>query len=445
MCLLIASILAVTSASAEQPCPPLLTGSVVESAQQCPSAQLGSTIAPDYDDPMLACSGLAGRHNVSVSSSAALQQALEGARCGDTIQLAPGTYGGSFTTDVVCPLNAPVIVQGAPDFKSTITSNITLAGARAIITGLSFSGSDARVRLGGTNNKVIANSFTDWRSIAVTTVTGNHGEIAYNEFWKPHAWLTNEVASTPLRMGIRTQENDPSTFHFDVWVHHNYFHDFPAKPNPANYDSGQSDAIEVCVTGRSSTALMLTGWYIESNLIERHQQGHGIVDLKCGGNVVRFNSVLDSPGGRIDARNGSNNVFESNWMENSGGSNIRGGHNKIVGNYVHGGQIAVMAGEFEWNMAGGGYPRAYDTLIAGNDMSGLYIGKANNDNSTYPALDTIVEGNSGPQPQLGRQQNTTIRQSTSATFSAPFKLNSGRVGPAAMRQATAAYLSCRAP
>jgi hypothetical protein len=365
------------------------------------------------------------------------------ANCGDTIQLAPGTYGAASSIRNDCPMTAPVIIQGAANFGSTITANMDVAGTRTVVTGINFSGSEARVRLGGTNNKVIGNRFTNWRSIAVTAAEGKQGEIAYNEFSRPHAWVANDSSNYPLRIGIRTAEKDPSNFHFDAWVHHNYFHDFPAKPDPQSYHSGQSDAIEVCQSGRESTALMRTGWYIESNLVERHLQGHGIIDLKCGGNVVRYNTVSDSPGGRLDARAGSYNVLESNWLENSGGSSIHGGYNKVVGNRVRGGQLTVMAGDLDWNNAGGGYSRALHTLVAGNDSTSLVIGKAYNSASQYPALDTTVEGHVGGKPVLEREQNTTISASTNVRFSTAFRLSPASVGPSALTGATNEYLTCR--
>ena len=447
--LLVLALISAASAAAEPPCPPQLVDAdgvtTTGDSQACPTNLTGKSDTPDYQDPLATCSGLEGRRVVSVGTATALQQTMTNASCGDTIRLAPGTYDATYAINTVCPMTSPVIVEGAANFASTVTTGFTMNGARTIVKGINFSGPSARVFLGGTNNKVIANRFTDWRDIAVTAITGNQGEIAYNEFSRPHPWLASEVGSYPYRAGIRTAEKDPSTFHFNTWVHHNYFHDFPAKPDPGDYSSGQSDAMEVCESGRSSTASMLTGWYVESNLIERHMQGHGIIDFKCGGNVVRFNTVLDSPGGRIDARAGSYDIFESNWMENSGGSTIHGGHNKVVGNYVRGGQIVVMAGEFEWNLAGGGYPRAFDTLLAGNDASGLLIGKTYTSSSVYPALDTTIEANVGAQPVLGLQENTIIRPSTSARFSAPFKLTSDRVGPAALSRASSAYLTCRLP
>ena len=274
--------------------------------------------------------------------------------------------------------------------------------------------------------------------------TGKQGEIAYNEFSKPDAWSTSEVTNYPLRIGIRTAEKDPSTFHYDAWVHHNYFHDFPGKPDSSIYKSGQSDAIEVCQSGRDSTALMRGGWYIETNLIERHLQGHGVVDLKCGGHVVRNNTLLDSPESRIDLRGGSYSVLEGNWMENSGGSTVHGGYNKVVGNYVRGGRIMVMAGDLEWNTAGGGHARAFHTLLAGNDASTL-IGKQYDSSMVYPALDTTVEAHVGPAPQLEDEEGTTVLSSTTMRFSRALKLSRDSVGPPALNGAPDGYLQCRVP
>jgi hypothetical protein len=431
---------------AAPPCAPRLFsadgGTAVSDSAECPEPAPGSD-TPNYDDPLATCSGFAARRTVSVASATALQQVLADANCGDTLQLAPATYHGGFSTDKSCPATSPIIVQGAPNYQSILTGNFTLNGQHTIVTGVRFDGENGRVLLGGMNNKVLANRFSGWTWFAVTMVTGTKGEIAYNDFSEPHGWESENDSGIPLRMGIRTTEKDPSSFHFDAWVHHNHFHDFPPKPDNRNYHSGQSDAMEVCVTGRAATASMLTGWYIESNLIARHRQGHGVIDLKCGGNVVRYNTVTESPQGRIDVRNGSYNVLESNWIE--GGSVIHGGYNKIIGNYVRGAGISVVAGEYEWDEANTKHSRAFKVLVAGNNTTALHIGDPSSEAAQYPALDTVVEAHAGSKPVLDRETNTIVRATTNAKFLAPVKLNPNEVGPAAMSRASSSYLACRHP
>jgi hypothetical protein len=435
--------------AADAPCPPqILTidgGSVISGSKVCPGPA-GESDTPDYDDPMATCSGLGGRRVVSVANASAFQQAMSNAACGDTIQLAAGNYSGSFSISKTCPMTSPVIIKGASGFQSTITSQFVMNGQSTIMTGVRVAGPAASVRFGGRNNKLLANKFTDWRTYAIPVITGEQGEIAYNEFFEPHPWLESEVGTYPFRMGIRTTEKDPTSFHYKAWVHHNYFHDFPEKPVPAQYDSGQSDAMEVCETGRASTAALLSGWYIESNLIERHNQGHGIVDLKCGGVVFRYNTVVDSPGGRVDIRLGSHDVIESNWMENSGGTIVHGGYNKIVGNYMRGGAgLTLVTGEYEWNVANTGHQQAYKALVAGNNTNALKIGQPASASAKFPATDTVIEAHSGSTPVLNDETNTVVRSTTGVKFRAPSRLASNEVGPTALARASPEYLECRIP
>lgn len=450
---LIATLLISATAAAESPCPPQISAgdgvTVIGGAQSCPVDATHLSSTPDYQDPLSSCSGLAARRVVSVATATALQQAMNSASCGDTIQLAAGTYDAALSINKSCPATNPIIVQGAANFASTISNTFTIDGTRNIVTRLQFSGPNSNARLGGNNNKLLANRFTDWRPIAVIPVTGDKGEIAYNEFYVPHPWLASETGTYPLRMGIRTAEKDQSNFHFDAWIHHNYFHDFPKKPNSSDYSSGQSDAIEVCQTNRSWTYSTPSGWYIEQNLIERHMQGHGIVDLKCSGVVVRHNTVLDSPDGRIDIRFGVGSTIESNWQENSGGTVVNGGNHRVIGNYMRGGGgITLLSGnqEYDSGAAGAGHNRAYNVLVAGNDTNALIIGKAyNSEMRAFQALNNTIEAHSNSTPVLDVQQNTTIKPTTNVSFAPAFKLNTGIVGPSAMSQASASYLECRAP
>lgn len=452
---LLLTLLITAPALAQDPCAPQITSvdgqPVISDGEACSATSpnpITQSDTPDYQDPLATCSGLQSRRVVSVSTATALQDAMNNASCGDTIQLAPGKYSASFAIDNSCPVTAPVIIQGAPNFASTVTSGITITGSRTIVMGINFSGSDARLKLGGTNNKVIANRFSDWRTIAITPVAGKQGEIAYNELFAPHPWLASEADGYPLRIGIRSGEKDSSTFHFGAWIHHNYFHDFPGKPDENKYHSGQSDAIEVCQTNRDWTYSTPAGWYIERNLITRHMQGRGIVDLKCSGVVVRGNTVTESPDGRIDIRAGVGSTLESNWQEGSGGSTVHGGNHRVVGNYMRGGGgIRVISGNQPWNSGtSGGHNQAYRVLVAGNDTNSLIVGLTYDASmEAHPATGTMIEGHNGSDHLLQSEQQTTVRSSTTARFAPAFKLGSSDVGPSALNRASPTYLHCRRP
>jgi hypothetical protein len=451
--MLVLALISSQLAVAQIPCPPTLsdTGDSGNVDPACSTDSKEPTLqsdTPDYQDPLATCDGLQGRRVVSVDTATALQDAINKASCGDTIQLSPGTYGSSIAIDNSCPMTAPVIIQGAPNFTSTVTSRITINGSRNIVSRINFSGPDAKVRVGGTNNKVIGNRFSDWRSVAITLEAGKRGEIAYNELFDPYPWLASEADSYPLRIGIRSSEKDSSTFHFDAWIHDNYFHDFPGKPDPDKYHSGQSDAIEVCQTNREWTYSTPAGWYIERNLVTRHMQGRGIIDLKCGGVVVRGNTVTESPEGRIDIRGGVGSTLESNWQEGSGGSSVNGGNHRVIGNYMRGGSgILVNSGDQPWNDGTGtGHNQAYQVLVTGNDTNALIIGNTYDVSmEKYPATDTKIEGHKGSDYVLQSERGTSFQSSTIVRFAPASRLGSGDVGPSALNRASPTYLLCRQP
>ena len=152
-------------AVAQDPCPPQVIsvdgGTVISNSEECPSTlppPISQSDTPDYQDPLATCSGLQSRRVISVATATALQQAMNNASCGDTIQLAAGTYGSDFTLSKSCPANNPVIVKGAANFASVATGQWMMTGARSIVTGIQWH--DGRVRCRGNNNKVIGNRFT---------------------------------------------------------------------------------------------------------------------------------------------------------------------------------------------------------------------------------------------------------------------------------------------
>ena len=87
-------------AQSAEPCPPIGIdaegGSVVSAGTSCPGPTEGSSETRNYRDPVSGVRLLTGRTTINVSNSSQLASALGAAACGQTIQLAPGSYSGSF-------------------------------------------------------------------------------------------------------------------------------------------------------------------------------------------------------------------------------------------------------------------------------------------------------------------------------------------------------------
>ena len=236
-------------------------------------------------------------------------------------------------------------------------------------------------------------------------------------------------------------------------MHHNYFHDFPAKPKPQVYASGQSDALEICGGGQPASDRR-SGWTIEHNLIERHHGGYGVIDILCNGTTVRENTMLNSPGGRFDLRRGSYSQLSGNWIEDAGGSVIHGGYQQVSGNHLDqltdGGYpdlpvgLVLTAGTVPWNYVGPprlpdetpAHQAAYKVLVAGNSAPRLEIGLQRSPAFKYAVRETIVERQVGPIVR-GFEQATIVRPHTTMTIPAAVRLRrgfqkpSGIVGPSA--------------
>jgi hypothetical protein len=422
-----------------------------------PPAQ--DTYSDDYDDTTTAGGAVIGeRSTTNVSNASQLASAMTGAACGTDIQMAAGTYNAaSWSFNRSCPATNPVILHGAANFGSTISGGvIAMTGARNIITGVRFSGSSARVSLRGTNNKLIANRFTNWSGNAIApsaeTSPGTQGEIAYNEIFSPANWasVTCPSNANQSRFGIRMNtagSGQANTVHHDVWVHHNWFYDFPNKPC-SNYSSGQSDAIEPCESNYDWTATTSIGWMIENNLIENHaQSGQAAIDMKCGGAVIRFNTLRDISNMRFDARYGAGNIFEGNYIT-SGGTVLNSANHSVVCNFYGAGLgIRLVAGNQEWNYgasAGGTHNRVQDALVANNEAPLLRVGHQYDGNSNLATLRTEIWEHTGS-ITFGLHSNTSNNSGDtwSGTCGEPSQLSDSQVGPQALPNAATAYLEAR--
>jgi hypothetical protein len=439
-CSFMLTLLVVAPAVAQVPCPPQIFGTQGEECAAIPPQPTQQSSTPDYQDPLAACSGLQARRVVSVATASALQDAMTNASCGDTIQLAGGSYGSDLALSKSCPADNPVIVKGAANFASVATGRWTLTGARNIVADIQFSGSSSGVNCRGTNNKILGNRFTGTARNAIQLSAAASPavacEVAYNEIYSPTATCDTFRQAIKMNTGGSGQS---ATAQKDIWIHHNYIHDWPG-------GCKQADVIEIGESGNYDWVPTLKlGMYLEDNLIERHTNtGQASFDIKIGGNVVRRNTLSDVTNMRIQGRQGIGSIWEGNWIE-SGALMVNNTDNIVACNYVRGQNIRVIAGTYEYNALGNGYPRARNTLVAGNDGP-LLVGHQYNENHTYHAQNTTIEDHTGP-ISFGLHTGTVNNSVESSSYMCPaaVKLSPSQVGPAALGQAPASYLMCRRP
>jgi hypothetical protein len=169
--------------------------------------------------------------------------------------------------------------------------------------------------------------------------------------------------------------------------------------------------------------------------------GEAILDMKLGGSVIRRNTVSNSTNVSIQARQGTFNIWESNYLEN-GNIKIHGRGHKVVCNV---GPIKVISGEDEWNVLANFHPRSYETFVAKN-VGSLVVGYVPNKDYTWPAFATTIEEHRGS-IEFDLHDDTVDNSGRPSSYACPaaVKLSASQVGPAAMDKAPASYLACRRP
>jgi hypothetical protein len=289
-------------------------------------------------------------------------------------------------------------------------------------------------------------------------------EIAYNEFYEHgpfvrDSYLNHPIyggdgsAGTSLRIAIRTGESSTGEFMpTDTWVHHNLFRDFPDKPNPPNYSSGQNDALEWGETVRPFTPAFSTRLYFEFNMILRCLSGQGgpgvgFVDLKTGGgSVCRYNTWKESYN-KLAQRGPTllGITFESNYFDgtNSTAMSIHGCGNRIIGNVCNGSRIDLVSGQGPCGelppASRNDHATCNAAVVAGNEAS-VRVGPHYGPSPYVPATNTLIEQHTGTvtlQDETGTINNSG--QPTSINFAPAVALTESQVGPAGLALAPASY------
>jgi hypothetical protein len=161
-----------------------------------------------------------------------------------------------------------------------------------------------------------------------------------------------------------------------------------------------------------------------------------VISVKTSGNTIRLNTVTRSKA--IANREGHDNAWISNYLENARGMIIRDRDNLILGNVMgtNGGTIHLMVGDFDSDIvanygdparAGKSFPQAKRVLVAGNTGQ-LRVGYGLDALRTHRVLNTQIEAHRGT-VELRHQAGTTQLPTTAQTYPAAFKLTPADVGP----------------
>jgi poly(beta-D-mannuronate) lyase len=408
-----------------------------------------------------------------VSGRPMLDMALASARPGDHIVLADGVYGGS-----PLPITArgtaqhPIVVRAANPVRLRPDGTVLVSGAR-IQTRLDVTGAhlwlygldcDGTGWLGNTflirlndarNVKIKRCRIHHWEGRGIELKgASTDAEIAYNDLSPrsfddqrpiyprgPAAQVRNRH-----RNGIR---GDASALRADI--HHNHFHDYPAKGQP--YDDYKVAAL-ICGVS-PATGGREAYWDVHHNLFARcHSSSEGVdapfAEWKASRCTFRENT-FDNCNGHLTFRQGLDNNLIANWFRDVRAVRFMDRGHRILGNVVEYTEASaqfprtglnVLAGTIPWTTPQAqklGFPQAYQVVVAGNRRQGalgrfLTVGASISSSSVLPALDTRIEGwdpSMGPIAfgrHLGTQGPT---RATRESWPTATPLSPAQVGPGA--------------
>jgi poly(beta-D-mannuronate) lyase len=111
---------------------------------------------------------------------------------------------------------------------------------------------------------------------------------------------------------------------------------------------------------------------IEHNLFVRCVGENEMISIKSGSNIIRHNTLLDSPGAQLTLRHGNDNIVRGNFLRGTDGIRIFGDRNRVTENYLDANTGAIQIGNGGAEVADGApltsHDRPDDTYITLNVM-----------------------------------------------------------------------------
>jgi hypothetical protein len=286
-----------------------------------------------------------------------LADALARAKPGDTIDLAPGEFGGVGEFTITVP---GVTLRASVPLSSILWSPMEVTADGATIDGLMFRSEPESGLL-----LAAATACRDSLSITSSNVEVRGCDFGY---FGARAILVRPSGKSP-------------------YIHDCRFHN--------NRDGGArgGNAHEAISLGydNPNSRVAMRGRVINNRFFNLNVEGEA-VSVKTSDNVLQGNELSSSRAGFTN-RYGARNQFIGNKIINSRGIAIGGRGHRIANNRIVGsGKIAVQAGTAAFsNLKNGIHPQSADTLVENN--SGLLeIGSGY---KPMPALDTVVRSHKG--------------------------------------------------
>jgi hypothetical protein len=283
-----------------------------------------------------------------VDSIAALKAKINAAEPGDTITVKDGVYAttSAITVKRGGTVEKPVTIAaehvGGVEITGTNGFNVVEPAEHIVISGFKLLHAAGKNSIGvGTSHvRFSRNVFQCVGDGAYLSVAGDDAEIDYNEFRdKKTTGSMIAVGGTGSQVARR------------LWIHHNYFHDF------ASAGATGSEMIRLGLTALSmSTGVAL----VEHNLLTRCRGENELISTRSSGNILRYNTLLDSPSCQLTLRHGNDCLVYGNYFRNTEGLRIFGDRHQIFSNYFEGNYMGINLGNGSAEAADGGAPNSHD-------------------------------------------------------------------------------------
>jgi hypothetical protein len=308
----------------------------------------------------MTCAATASAATYEVNSIADLQSRINSAVPGDIIVVHNGVYTTTASITVnrqgtaTDPIRIVAQTIGGVEITGTHGFNVTSPAAYIVIEGFLFTHISGRnqIRSGATHIRFTRSFFECTGNGAYLTVAGHDAEVDRNEF-RNKSTVGNmiDVRGSGSQIAQR------------VWIHHNYFHEFTSP--------GENGA-ETIRFGLSGLSLSQGFGLIEHNLFVRCTGENEMLSIKSGSNIIRYNTLLESPGAQITLRHGNENLVYGNYLRGTDGIRIFGDRHQVFSNYLEANSGGINIGNGDGEVADGApltsHDRPDDCVITFNTL-----------------------------------------------------------------------------
>jgi hypothetical protein len=308
------------------------------------------------------CAG-ATAATINVNSISSLQSAINSANPGDVIIMANGSYSLSSSLSIARAGTSSSWIT----IKAASTSGVTIGGSGGISFAspaafVSFEGfvltHSGSISLPSGTHDIRVTRCTVQLTIATGTTTsyfgisGDNMEISYCE-------LSNKATLGEM-LDISGSGSQVAR---NLWVHHNYFHDF---------SSPGGNGAETIRWGLSGLSLSTGNGICEYNLFVNCVGENELISNKSSGNTYRYNTFLDSVGAQMSQRHGNFNLIYGNYFKNTDGIRIYGDNNQVFSNYLEGNSSGINVGNGDGEVETGAPLTSHDkpdgTIVTFNTL-----------------------------------------------------------------------------